>query len=537
MPPALRSLLKKTDAPTKALFAKLLDDAILKAEQAEALAVTRKQRDPMVEAIADDRAACQESFYEFVKRCWHILEPKARFIDNWHIKFICDHLQAVTDGKINRLLINVPPGSMKSLLVSVMWPAWEWAIGHRSYRYITTSFAEDACERDTRKMGKLVTSEWYQARWPEVVLIRNSSDALENTGTGFRESSAFGSLTSKRGDRLIIDDPHSVKTAESDAQRAQTVLDFREGALNRLNDLEGSVIIVIMQRLHEHDISGTILALMGSEYVHVMLPMEFEVKRRCVTMCGRDMRQYEGELLDPVRYGRETLNKLYKGFTAHGRAGQYQQRPTAREGGLFKRHWFHIVKTVPAGTHATVRKWDFAATVPHKNNTDPDWTVGLRMARVGTEDDARFYIEDVTRFRDTPLQVRRSVKATAVADGKAVKVVVPEDPGQAGKDQAQSRIAGLAGYDARAVREAGQGDKTARAEPLAAQLEAGNVFLLEGEWNEAFIEELCAYPRGHDDQVDAAAGAFAELVDDDDGTGDMDLSGIGLGRENPWNVR
>lgn len=535
-PPALRSLLKKTDPGTRQLFASLLDEAITKAEALEVKAARQRQSDPMVSQVVRDRADCK-SFHAFVMRAWHVLEPSATFVDGWHLRAICEHLEAVTAGKINRLLINVPPGSMKSLLVSVMWPAWEWAMGFRSYRYIATAFAEDATARDTRKMRDLVISEWYQARWPEVQMVRKGDTAISNSDTGFRECSPFGSLTSKRGDRLLIDDPHSVKTAESDVQRADSVTLFREGALNRLNDQKASAIVVIMQRLHEHDISGTILALKLG-YVHLCLPMEFEIKRRCITEIGfRDPRTIEGELLDPVRFPREEVEKLKKGMGAHAYAGQYQQRPSAREGGMFKRHWFVKVKAVPipAGVGVQrIRRWDLAASLP-KPGTDPDYTVGLRMCRVGHGDEARYYIEDVVRFRDTALQVRRSIRATAIADGKSLPIIVPEDPGQAGKDQAQNIVASMAGYIIRAFRETG--DKGTRADPLAVQFEAGNVFLLEGEWNEDFIEELCAFPRGHDDQVDAASGAFAELVDDGDDTRNMDLSQGSLTRDNPLEIR
>lgn len=534
MPSALRSLLRKTDSQTKALGFKLLDSVIAKAEQAHAASARRRQRDPLLDSIDEDRQACK-SFHEFVRRGWHVLEPKAEFVDNWHIDAICMHLEAVTAGRITRLLINVPPGSMKSLLVSVFWPAWEWAQGNTSYRYITTAFAEDATKRDTRKMRDLILSPWFQARWP-MKLTRTGDTALANNKTGFRESSPFGSLTSKRGDRLIIDDPHSIKTAESDIVRASTVMLFREGALNRLNNVKKSAIVIIMQRLHENDISGTILALKLG-YVHLCLPNEFEVKNRCVTEIGfKDPRTVEGELLDPVRLPADETAKQKKGMGSHGYAGQYQQRPSAREGGMFKRHWFQTVRAVPVpvgGYVRRVRRWDLAATVA-KQGTDPDWTAGVRMAKVGFGDDARFYIENVIRFRDTPLAVRRSIKATGTSDGKSVPIRVPEDPGQAGKDQAQNIVAGMAGWDIRARRETGE--KATRADPLAVQIEAGNVFLVEGEWNEDFIDELCAFPKGHDDQVDAASGAFLELVDDDDDTNNMDLSGISNSRDNPNNI-
>lgn len=519
MPSALRLILK--NPKNRDTLRDLLDEAIALADERDRSQKSEAQRAAEAREIAlsqkhidADKKACVR-LVDFVRRAWPVLEPKAVYVHNWHIDAICAHLEAVTDGRINRLLINVPPGSMKSLLVTVLWPAWEWSQGHRSYRYITTSFAEDATTRDTRKMRDLVASEWYQARWPEVRLVRRGDSEISNTSTGFRESSPFGSLTSKRGDRLIIDDPHSVKTAESDAERAKTTLLFREGALNRLNDQRKSAIVVIMQRLHPDDISGLILKLMADEYVHLCLPMEFDPKDRCVTRIGfRDPRTERDELLDPVRFPREEVAKLKKGMGSHAYAGQYQQKPSNREGGLFKREYFagQIVERAPAGGRA-VRRWDLAASL-QKPGTDPDWSVGLKMKAVRVDGvDRRFYVEDVLRFRTTPMQVRLKIKAVAIGDGHAVDIFVPEDPGQAGKDQGQNIVSQLAGYTARARRESGS--KGDRAEPFAAQCEAFNVFLVKGDWNEAFIDELCSFPVGHDDQVDAASGAFAELAGDD----------------------
>jgi predicted phage terminase large subunit-like protein len=470
----------------------------------------RRQAEAERKRVAEDaegiRLRCQ-TLAGFVREAWHVLEPNAVYVHNWHIDAICQHLEAVTDGRINRLLINVPPGSMKSLLVSVFWPAWEWS--HKelaSYRYIATAFSEDATKRDNRKMRDLVASDWYQALWPEVSLVRKGETSFANSATGFRESSPFGSLTSKRGDRLTIDDPHSIDTAESPHERQETTRRFREGALNRLNDQQRSAIVVVMQRLHERDTSGVILSLMGSEYVHLCLPMEFEVKRRCTTKIGfTDPRTVEGELLDPVRFPRQVVEDLKLDMGSHAYAGQYQQRPAAREGGMFKRHWFQFVDAVPADARKKVRRWDLAASLPEPG-TDPDWTVGAKMSAL----DGKFYVEDVIRFRETGKTVRKAIKNTASTDGRLCHIVVPQDPGQAGKDQAASIIGENAGYRISAERESG--DKGTRAEPFAAQLEAGNVYLLRAPWNETFIDELCGFPKGNDDQVDAAAGAFNHLA-------------------------
>jgi predicted phage terminase large subunit-like protein len=225
---------------------------------------------------------------------------------------------------------------MKSLLTSVFWPAWEWGPrGMSSYRYLTSSFAETAVSRDVRKMRMLVGSEWYQTLWPHVELIRAGEFSLENSLTGTRDGVPFGSLTSRRGDRLILDDPHSVEKAESPADREKAVRRFREGAINRLNDQQKSAIIVIMQRLNEGDISGEILDS-GMDYVCLILPMEYERSRHCMTEIGfEDPRTRDGELLAPERFPQEVVNALKRDMGTYAYAGQYQQRPAPRGGGIF----------------------------------------------------------------------------------------------------------------------------------------------------------------------------------------------------------
>ena len=240
---------------------------LLKAELARREAAEEMER---VNRDADKiRARCGR-LIEFVKEFWPVLEPNATFVNNWHIQAICEHLEAVTDGRVNRLLITVPPGSMKSLLVSVFWQAWEWGPAGKPFlRYLSTAFNDGPVLRDAGKFLNLVTSEKFQALWP-LRLERSALTAMENEARGDRRAVAFGSLTSQRGDRLVIDDPHSTTTAKSDVERFKTTRQFREGALNRLNDAQRSAIVVIMQRLHEEDLAGVILALkMG--FVHLML--------------------------------------------------------------------------------------------------------------------------------------------------------------------------------------------------------------------------------------------------------------------------
>ena len=460
--------------------------------------------------IAEDaegiRARCQ-SLVGFVREAWHVIEPSVDYVYGWHIDAICRHLEAVTSGEITRLLINVPPGTMKSLLCGVLWPAWEWGPKNMpEMRYLGSSYSEHYAKRDNRRMRDLVASEWYQTLWGDrVKLTRTGETAFANTRTGFRQGVPFSRLTGGRGDRVIIDDPHSVDGAESEAERLSTIRTFRESVPTRLNDPQRSAIVVIMQRLHEADVSGTILTL-GLGYEHLMLPMEFEPERRCRTSIGfADPRTEEGELLFPERFPRAVVERDKVPLGSYAVAGQFQQRPSPRSGGLFQRGDFEIVDAVPAGAKRC-RAWDFAAS-KERPGRQPDWTVGLRMA----EADGVFYVETIARGRWSPAEVERNLKNMATQDGPTVMIRMPQDPGAAGKADAETKIKLLAGFPIKVL--SITGDKATRAKPASAQAEAGNVKLLRGDWNEAFLDEVCTFPNAQfDDQVDAFADALNELA-------------------------
>lgn len=437
------------------------------------------------------------------------MEPRTPLVWAWHLDAVCAHLEAVVRGDINRLLINIPPGMSKSMLTSVMLQAYEWGpAGNPSKRYLTTSFNDGPVKRDTRKTRDLILSPWYQALWPSVTLTRAGETSFANTATGTREGVAFGSLTSQRGDVLLIDDPHSTKTAESEAERNNTTRQFREGAQNRLNDQEKSAIIVIMQRLHEKDVSGQIVSL-GMGYTHLMLPMEFEPARACKTSIGwTDPRTDDGELLDPRRFPRETVDKLKRDLGSYAYAGQYLQRPTPREGGLFKRHWFagKIMKTAPKGT-IWVRGWDLAATKLDATDTRGARTAGVKLGLTPT---GEFIVGDMKAAGEDAENVERLIRTVAEIDGVGVCIDLPQDPGQAGKVQKRALVKALAGYNVRVTPETG--DKVTRATPLSSQAEGGNLFLLEGPWNEEYLDEVCLFPGGaRKDVVDATSRAFGAL--------------------------
>lgn len=453
--------------------------------------------------LAIERALCEQSLADFAKRAWRILEPATPLKWGWALDAICAHLEAVTDGRIPRLLMNVPPGMMKSLLTGVIWPAWEWGPrGMPEMRFLGTSHKEALAVRDSMKCRRLIQSDWYQTLWPtRLTSDQNAKTKFENDATGFREAMAFTSMTGSRGDRVILDDPLSADDANSDAALEKADLSFTEALPSRVNN-ETSAIVVIMQRLHQRDTSGIILDR-KMPYVHLCLPMRFEADRRCVTPIFTDPRTYDGELLFPERFGEAQVADLEKTLMAYATAGQLQQRPTPRGGGMIKREWLPIVKAVPAGCR-WVRAWDLAAT----DEKTAAWTAGVKM---GKTPDGRYIIADVRRIQGTANAVEQLLKVTASQDGVEVRGSLPQDPGQAGKAQVQYLIKQLAGFAYTASPESG--DKATRAEPLAAQAEAGNVMLLEGEWNADFIAEAETFPRGKfKDQVDAASRAFAELV-------------------------
>jgi predicted phage terminase large subunit-like protein len=453
---------------------------------------------------AIDIVQSKKSFSYFVKEAWHVIEPSTNLKWGWAMDAICEHLQAVTNEEIFRLLMNVPPGTSKSTLTSVMWPAWEWAIGLTSKRYLSTAHKQDLATRDNLKCRRLIQSEWYQARFPhvELVLDQNAKTKFENTKTGFREAMAFKSMTGSRGDRVILDDPLSVDDANSDAELLAAELAFTETLPTRVNN-EKSAIVVIMQRISEKDTSGIILDR-NLDFTHLCLPMEYEADKKCKTIIGfSDPREEEGELLFPERFGKEQVDQLKLTMGSFAVAGQFQQRPVPRGGGLFNREWFQYVDSAPLDTK-WVRGWDLAASA----NKGAAFTAGVK---VGKAKDGRIFIADCRRGQLTAHGVRELLVKTAAQDGNKTRISIPQDPGQAGKAQVQGFAQDLAGYDVRFSPESG--DKETRAMPISAQAEAGNVYIVRGAWNQTFIDEISSFPNGKfKDQVDALSRGYHELL-------------------------
>jgi len=457
-----------------------------------------------------ERIRCEGSLLEFVRAGWHALEPGVEFKYGWAIEAMADALERVTAGECRRLLINVPPGCTKSMLVNVFWPAWEW--GPRNmpdYRYINASYGADLSIRDNMRCRDLIQSEWYQANWGDRFKMKGDQNAkilYENDKTGWRFAASVGKgITGRRGDRIIVDDPHSVENVESDVVRERALRWFFETLSSRFNKLDESALVVIMQRVHDRDLSGAILAK-DLGYEHLCLPMEYEPDHPHPSTHFTDPRTEPGELLWPERFSPKSVEEQKETFRAWGgtyaEAGQLQQRPVPRGGGMFKRDDFEVIDHIPAHAQvvARARGWDLAATESNR----AAYTVGVKLAKLS---DGRLVIEDVIRGRWGPAEVEAKILAAAHVDGPAIAQFLPQDPGQSGKAQVRAIANLLEGYNARFSPESG--DKETRALPFAAQVEVGNVSMIRAPWNDAFLAEAALFPAGEfKDQIDACTRAY-----------------------------
>lgn len=453
---------------------------------------------------------------EYVRQAWHVVEPTTPYIHGWHIDAIAEHLEAVTAGQIRNLVINVPPRHAKSLIISVFWPTWEWASAPER-RWLFSSYAASLSTRDSLKCRRLIESQWYQRNWGHLYALtsdQNVKTRFENDRTGYRiATSVGGSATGEGGDRIVVDDPHNVQEAESDTVRAGVLRWWDEVMSTRLNDPRVGAKVIVMQRVHEQDLTGHVLDQGG--YEHLCLPCEYE-SRPFVSATGwRDPRGEPGELLWPERFGHPEVEELKRRLGSYAVAGQLQQRPAPAGGGMFKREWFKIVEAPPAEALARVRFWDFGAT---EDGGDP--SVGTR---VSMDRDGIIYVEAVSRGQWSPDQTEKIVVQDAALDGTQVRIRLEQEPGSSGKTVVAHWIKKLVGYDVQGV--PATGEKPTRWRPFAAQAEAGNVRLVKGDWNEAWLNEMAIVPYGaHDDQADSVAGAFNDLALNVRGYGDYGLT-------------
>jgi predicted phage terminase large subunit-like protein len=452
--------------------------------------------------VAVERELCKRSLAHFARRAWHVLEPAAELKWGWALDAICLHLEAVTDGRITRLLLNVPPGSMKSLLTGVIWPAWEW--GPRNMpemRFVGTAHEEQLAIRDSRRCRDLIKSDWYQSLWPiELLSDLDGKREFGNTRKGVRQARSFTSMTGVRGDRVILDDPISADNANSQAKLDAAKIAFTETLPTRVNS-DKSAIVVIMQRLHEDDTSGVILK-MGLPYVHMCIPMRFEPDRRCVTSIGwQDPRTEAGELMFPERFNEQQVRELEATLGTYGTAGQLQQRPSPRGGGMLKSFWLTYWHTVPPAL-------DFryiTADTAQKTNERHDYSV---LQCWGRSVAGKAVLLDQIRDKwEAPelITKARAFWLKHLHDGRPIMAKAPlramyvEDK-VSGTGLIQTlRRESLPIFPVQRFK-----DKPARGYDAAPFIESGNVVVpQDAPWLSDFLAEFSTFPNGaHDDQLD-----------------------------------
>lgn len=450
---------------------------------------------------AADRLAAigfaREDLYDYTR--WMFLQRKGFAWQRAdHHRIVCDALMRVYRGECKRLIINIPPRYSKTELVNNFV---SWTTGKApDSEFILTSYSSQLASNNSWQIRETVLHPAYREIFPAVTLRSDSAAKHEwrtSQGGIVYAAGAGGTITgygagkhrSGFGGAIIIDDPHKADEARSDVIRQGVIEWFQNTLESRKNSPEDTPIILIMQRLHEKDLAGWLIdGGNGEEWEVVSLPALRE----------------DGTALWPEKHTVDRL-RLMQQAAPYTFAGQYQQRPSPPEGNIFKPDRIEAVEAIPEGTRF-VRGWDFAASI-EEIGKDPDYTVG---GKLGVTPSGRWIIADVARLRGGPETVEAALVNTAKRDGSGVRVRIPQDPGQAGKAQAANFTKLLAGFGVTA--KPVSGDKVTRAEPLAAQVNVGNVMMLRAEWNDPLIAEMRVFPNGaHDDQVDALSDAFDEL--------------------------
>jgi predicted phage terminase large subunit-like protein len=468
----------------------------------------------MVRRLREQRRA-EASLYEFVKAAWHVIEPGAPFVGGWHIEVICEHLEAVTNGDIKRLLINIPPRHAKSIIVGVMWPVWEW-LAHPSEKFLCASYSGILSTRDSLKARRLVQSPWFVERWGHLFALtgdQNQKTRFENDKTGYRiATSVGGTATGEGGSRLILDDPHGAQDAQSEAMRETAVEWFDLVWSTRLNNPVTDAMVVIMQRLHENDISGHVLKN-PKGWEHVCLPAEFDGVRRKTKLGHYDKRVDSRALLWPERFNTEVIETLKRQLGEYGASGQLQQQPSPTGGGIIKVSHFQrwpVKEKFPAFKYM-VQSYDTAFT--EKTQGDPTGCITAGVFEYKGQD-CLMVLDAWDEHLSYPALRKRALddwqERYGVRDeqkGRRADIILIEAKGSGLsliQDMQMSNVP-ICSYNP------GFADKISRAHQVAPIIELDCVYIPESKkhpgefvtWAKPFVEQVGKFPKAeHDEYVD-----------------------------------
>ncbi len=445
--------------------------------------------------------------FGFFVRYFFKAQYNKRFMVAGHHGQIIDALTRVVSGETRRLIINIPPRYGKTEIAVKMFVAWCLA-NSPAAKFIHLSYSDDLALDNSSAIRDVVKSAEFQRFFP--MALRADSDSkkkwFSSVGGGLYATAAGGAITGFGAGgmgrvpigtgspadgfagAILIDDPVKPDDAFSDTMRDRINRRFTNTIASRTNSPE-TPIIVIMQRLHENDMTGFLLAGgSGEKWEHLCIPSITE----------------DGDALWPEKHPIETL-RMMEQADPYTFSGQYMQRPSPLSGGILKPDNISIIEALPVGPIDWVRGWDFAST------TTGDWTAG---AKLGKLPDGRIIIADMVRVRVGPDERDAALVNATARDGSNCRVSIPQDPGQAGLTQVKYLVRKLAGYSVKATPETG--NKVVRAEPFASQVNIGNVMMLKADWNDALINEMRMFPNGTwDDQVDGCSRAFSLLIGND----------------------
>ena len=506
-----------------------------------------------------ERMKCEESLGHFLRASWKHIDP-APFTTGWVIDAVAEHLEAVCDGQIKRLIINIPPRCSKSSIVSVAFPAWTWAQRHQGptsgpkVPFLHASYAFTLSLRDSIKCRRLIQSPWYQKMWGDRFQLsddQNRAVRFGNTQGGERLITSIGAgVTGEGGNVLCIDDGNAANEVLSEAVIKTTNEDWWDGTMStRLNDPKTGAFVVVQQRLGEEDLSGHILSKDKGEWTHLMLPMRYEPNRSFVTSIGwKDPREAEGELLWPERFGEQEIRTLESDLGKWRSSGQLQQRPEPAGGGIIKREWWNLWppegEPVDANGKPTrivqfppfdfiIASLDTAYT--EKTMNDPSalsiWGVfsGDTVAHEVKLDEAgnttRAYVETSTRIMlihcwSEHLELHPLVQKVAKSCGPVgkggfnVDKLLIEDKA-AGHSVAQElrRLFQNEPYSIQLINPKAA-DKMARLYSVQNLWEKGMIYAPDRPWAEMMIAECGTFPHAkRDDLVDTASQALRHMRD------------------------
>ncbi len=447
----------------------------------------------------DFDALIREEFYSFLMRAFGELHAGQTYSPAWHVEALASKLQGVRDRQTRRLIVNVPPRHLKSLAASVALPAW--LLGHDpTLNIVNVTYAQDLSEKFARDCRLLMTAPWYQALFPtRLASAREPLAELTTTKGGFRLATSVGGVLTGRGaDVIVIDDPLKPIDAHSESRRAAANDWFDSTLYSRLNDKAKGAIVIVMQRLHEDDLTGHVLKQEPWEVAAFPAIAEDDEAHQIETPGEpRPFQRKAGEALHPAREPLAVLERVRATLGEQNFAAQYQQRPVPAGGGLIKPHWFRRYGERPQKFDRIVQSWDTANTAGDSS----DWSVCTTWGCRGPE----FYLIDVLRKKLAYPDLKRAV---IELDARfAADVILVEDRAS-GTQLFQELIA--AGC-AHATRVSPQGDKVMRMHAESPTIENGFVLLPEkAPWLADYLAEFLAFPKGrHDDQVDSTAQALA----------------------------